>query len=121
VRKQDEFYAVAFRKEMYGTVEEMQANLDLWLSYYNTERPHSGRYCYGKTPMQTWEDSRELAKGKDLQSVFDRSNNFSVLQEAEAGAAGEQPARNTAIDGNERASRDNQDALIQNHFYRNAS
>lgn len=31
--------------------------------------PHSGRYCYGKTPMQTFLDSIELAKEKILDNT----------------------------------------------------
>src|ERR1043165_7582689 len=50
----NEFYRVAFRKKLYASLDELQADLDLWLAHYNEERPHSGRYCYGKTPMQTW-------------------------------------------------------------------
>ena len=64
---QDEFYAVAFRKKLYTSLEELQADLDAWLAYYNSERPHSGRYCYGKTPMETFSDSRHLAKEKELE------------------------------------------------------
>ena len=30
-------------------------------------RLHSGKYCYGKTPMQTFLDSLPLAKEKMLQ------------------------------------------------------
>lgn len=119
--QQDEFYAIAFRKKMYGSVDEIQADLDLWLNHYNNERPHSGRYCYGKTPMQTWNDSRDLARGKDLQSLFQPIGTFNALQEAEAGSAGEQPARITAADGNERAVDQTSTAPFQNHFYRNAS
>ena len=63
---QEEFYAVAFRKKLYHTIEEMQKDLDEWMQYYNYERPHSGRYCYGKTPMQTWQESLYLAKEKLL-------------------------------------------------------
>ena len=33
---------------------------------YNEERTHSGKYCYGKTPMQTFQDSIALAKEKLL-------------------------------------------------------
>ena len=47
-----EFYQVAFRKKIYKSIEELQADLDQWMKYYNEKRPHSGRYCYGKTPMQ---------------------------------------------------------------------
>ncbi len=63
---QEEFYAVAFRKKLYTSIEEMQKDLDEWIDYYNHERPHSGRYCYGKTPMQTWQESLHLAKQKLL-------------------------------------------------------
>ena len=63
----NEFYRVAFRKKLYSSLDELQADLDLWLTYYNEERPHSGRYCYGKTPMQTWRDSKPLVEEKLLE------------------------------------------------------
>ncbi|MGB7214610.1 MAG: IS481 family transposase, partial [Gammaproteobacteria bacterium] len=53
----DEFYRVAFRKKIYRSLEELQEDLDEWLRYYNEERTHQGRWCYGKTPMQTFLDS----------------------------------------------------------------
>jgi transposase InsO family protein len=62
----NEFYRVAFRKKLYGTLEELQADLDAWLREYNETRPHQGRWCYGKTPMQTFLDSVPLAKEKLL-------------------------------------------------------
>lgn len=46
-----EFYQVAFRKKMYGSIEELQFDLDQRMKSYNGQRPQSGRYCYGKTPM----------------------------------------------------------------------
>ncbi len=61
-----EFYRVAFRKKFYRTLEELQADLDAWLEEYNERRPHQGRWCYGKTPMQTFLDSVPLAKEKVL-------------------------------------------------------
>ena len=63
---QEEFYAVAFRKKLYDKLELLQHDLDEWMNYYNNDRPHSGRYCYGKTPMQTFIDSLPLAKQKLL-------------------------------------------------------
>ncbi|MGH7706673.1 MAG: integrase core domain-containing protein, partial [Vulcanimicrobiaceae bacterium] len=60
----NEFYRVAFRKKIYRTIEELQADLDAWMREYNAERPHQGRWCYGKTPMQTFLDSLDLAKEK---------------------------------------------------------
>ncbi|MER9870847.1 IS481 family transposase [Mesorhizobium sp. M0136] len=60
----DEFYRVAFRKKIYGSIEELQADLDEWVRSYNEERPHQGRWCFGKTPMQTFLDTAPLAKEK---------------------------------------------------------
>jgi hypothetical protein len=47
-------------------VEELEADLDAWLREYNEGRPHQGRWCYGKTPLQTFLDSLPLAKEKLL-------------------------------------------------------
>jgi transposase InsO family protein len=60
----DEFYRVAFRKKVYTSIEELQKDLDIWLTEYNEVRTHSGKYCYGKTPMQTFKDSLPMTKGK---------------------------------------------------------
>jgi len=62
----EEFYQIAFRKKIYETLEQLQVDLDEWMAYYNNERTHSGRYCYGKTPMQTFQDSVAIAKDKIL-------------------------------------------------------
>lgn len=62
----NEFYRVAFRKKIYKKLDELQTDLDAWLKLYNEERPHQGRWCYGKTPMQTFIDSIPLAKEKML-------------------------------------------------------
>lgn len=62
----NEFYRVAFRKKIYRSLEELQTDLDAWLVEYNQSRPHQGRWCYGKTPMQTFIDSLPLAKEKML-------------------------------------------------------
>jgi transposase InsO family protein len=60
----DEFYRVAFRKRIYGSLAELQADLDEWIRSYNEDRPHQGRWCFGKTPMQTFLDAVPLAKEK---------------------------------------------------------
>ena len=31
----DEFYRVAFRKRIYGSIEELQQDLDAWLANFN--------------------------------------------------------------------------------------
>ena len=60
----DEFYRVAFRKKIYRTIDELQTDLDVWITEYNEHRPHQGRWCFGKTPMQTFLDALPLAKEK---------------------------------------------------------
>ncbi len=60
----NEFYRVAFRKNLYRSIEELQADLDRWMEEYNETRPHQGRWCYGKTPwapsviVSTWQRRR---------------------------------------------------------------
>lgn len=61
-----EFYQIAFRKKVYETIEQLQTDLDQWIENYNNERPHSGRYCYGKTPTETFQASLPIAKEKML-------------------------------------------------------
>ncbi len=57
---QNEFYQVAFRKKLYHTIEEIQADLDTFMEQYNTERTNQGRYCQGRTPFQTFLEGLEL-------------------------------------------------------------
>ena len=63
----DEFYRVAFRKKVYRGIDELQADLDAWIADYNSSRPHQGRWCYGKTPIQTFLDAAPLARQKIMQ------------------------------------------------------
>jgi len=44
----NEFYRVAFRHKIYAPIEQLRADLE-----YNELHPHQGRWCYGKTPLQT--------------------------------------------------------------------
>lgn len=64
----NEFYRIAFRKKIYHTLDELQDDVDSWLLEYNEQRPHTGKYCFGKTPMETFIDSVPLAKDKMLDS-----------------------------------------------------
>jgi len=75
-----EFYDVAFRKKLYHSLEELQNDVNLWLTEYNELRPHSGRYCYGKTPMQTFNESKKLAIEKQLDKKFELLENPTELQ-----------------------------------------
>ncbi|MEW6092502.1 MAG: IS481 family transposase [Chloroflexota bacterium] len=70
---QEEFYAIAFRKKIYNSIDELQADLNQWLYDYNHERTHSGKYCFGKTPYQTFQETKHLAKEKMLDTLFQRT------------------------------------------------
>jgi transposase InsO family protein len=63
---QNEFYKVAFRKKIYDTLDSIQADLDIYMEHYNSERTHQGKRCKGRTPMQTFFDSLHLAFEKQL-------------------------------------------------------
>lgn len=77
---QEEFFWIAFRKKIYPSIEELQKDLDEWLLHYNSERPHSGKYCFGKTPMQTFEDSTHLAREKLIE--YNRDSKIFLSQSA---------------------------------------
>ncbi|MEO6130347.1 MAG: IS481 family transposase [Saprospiraceae bacterium] len=66
---QDEFYAIIFRKRIFNTMEELQSELDTWIQWYNHERTHEGKYCFGKTPWQTFMESKQLAFEKQIKNV----------------------------------------------------
>lgn len=66
----NEFYRIAFRKKIYTSLDELQSDLDEWIREYNEDRPHSGKYCFGKTPMQTFMDSKYIAMNKNLDSIY---------------------------------------------------
>ena len=81
----NEFYQIAFRKKLYHTLEELQADVDEWMRHYNEERPHSGKYCFGKTPMETFQESKHLAQEKELDNekwwTLDSANRTSTATE----------------------------------------
>jgi transposase InsO family protein len=60
----NEFYRIAFRKKLYASIGELQDDLDEWIKSYNEERPHQGRWCFGKTPTQTFLDAIPIAREK---------------------------------------------------------
>ncbi|MBS4165414.1 hypothetical protein NEOC65_000474 [Neochlamydia sp. AcF65] len=66
---QNEFYATAFRKKVFNNVEELQEDVDKWMNEYNNERTHTGKYCFGKTPLQTFLDAKHLAQEKMLDKL----------------------------------------------------
>ena len=61
-----EFYQVTFRKKLYENIEDLQADLDDWLIYYNNERTHQGKMCCGRTPIETLADGKQIWQVKLL-------------------------------------------------------
>jgi len=61
-----EFYQVTFRKKIYASIEELQADLDIWIEDYNNNRTHQGKMCCGRTPMQTFLDGLSIWREKKL-------------------------------------------------------
>jgi transposase InsO family protein len=59
-----EFYQVAFRRKLYRSLDELQVDLDNWLTEYNNERTHQGKMCCGRTPLQTLIVGKEVWKEK---------------------------------------------------------
>lgn len=55
-----EFYQITFRKKIYDSLEMLQADLDEWMLFYNTERTHQGKMCCGRTPMETLVDGKKI-------------------------------------------------------------
>ena len=60
------FYQIAFRKKIYRTIEELQADLDEWIKDYNERRPHEGKRCNGRTPMETFVDGIKICREKTI-------------------------------------------------------
>ena len=38
--------------------------MDVWVDEYNHDRPHQGKMCCGRTPMQTLVDGKQVYKDK---------------------------------------------------------
>jgi transposase InsO family protein len=74
---QNEFYTIAFRKKIYNSIEQLQIDLDLWMVEYNQNRPHSGKFCYGQTPLKTFLDTKHLADEKNLNKLHQNDPFFS--------------------------------------------
>jgi transposase InsO family protein len=94
---QNEFYATAFRRKVYASLEELQSDVDAWIDTYNHERTHSGKHCFGKTPMQTLQDSKPLALAKQLDRTVPTANAVAELSTAAPPAASTRPQASAAV------------------------
>jgi transposase InsO family protein len=76
-----EFYDIALRKKVYHSLDELQTDVNEWLEQYNQYRCHSGKYCYGKTPMQTFLSTKQLAIDKNHGKVDEPSDTNLTINE----------------------------------------
>jgi transposase InsO family protein len=70
----DEHFRIKGREKWYESVEEMQKDLDAYLAFYNTKRPHQGRNMNGRTPLQAFTDG--------LKKLNPKSEKASAMQAA---------------------------------------
>lgn len=63
-----ESYAIAFRKKLYSSLEEIQADLDEFMKNYNYRRTNQGKRCKGRTPYETFLEGVELYRDKVYES-----------------------------------------------------
>jgi transposase InsO family protein len=110
---QDEFYAIVFRKRIFNTLDDLQAELDEWIHWYNHERTHEGKYCFGKTPWQTFMESKYLAFEKQIKNVPWRAGEASSIDNT---LLGSQP-EGLAIEDD---SSERQNTLQENRHFSNA-
>jgi transposase InsO family protein len=80
----NEFYRVTCRRKIYATIAQLQADLAVWLQEYNELRAHQGRWCYGKTPQQTFLDAMPLAREKILSPAVAAGAGTGVITRSEA-------------------------------------
>ena len=78
----EEFYDITFRKKLYQSLEQLQIDANEWLRKYNEFRPHSGTQCLGRTPWQTFEDSKALAIEKNHGKLREGTDSFQITDEA---------------------------------------
>lgn len=73
-----EFYAIAFRKKLYSSMEELQEDLDVFMESYNKDRTNQGKRCKGRTPYETFIEGVELYRQKVYESQAEEE--VTVLQ-----------------------------------------
>jgi hypothetical protein len=78
----NEFYRIAFRKKPHTLIAELQDDLDEWIRSYNEERPHQGRWCFGKTPLQTFLRRHPHCEGKNDRCLTTVSSKLATSKNA---------------------------------------
>jgi len=55
----NEFFRGILRRKFYTKLQDLQKDLDQWLTEYNTKRPHLGYRNMGKTPMSAFHEFKK--------------------------------------------------------------
>jgi hypothetical protein len=56
--------------KLYDLLESLQVDLDKWISEYNEQRTHTGKYCYERTPWETFKVTKEIALAKMVDQSY---------------------------------------------------
>lgn len=75
----NEFCRVVFMKKVYPCVKEPQKDLDEWPDHYNNNRTHQGNKCQGRTPLDTFMASLDLARQNNLDKEFNGASDACQL------------------------------------------
>jgi hypothetical protein len=54
---------------VFKIVEELQEDADKWMNEYSNKRTYTGKYCFGKRPLQIFLDAKHLVQGKMLDKL----------------------------------------------------
>lgn len=55
----NEFFRFVLRARASWELDDLQKAADAWVADYNSARPNPLRFCYGKTPLQTFRDAKQ--------------------------------------------------------------
>jgi hypothetical protein len=67
------------RRKLYTSIEQVQIDVDQWIETYNHERTHSGKYCYGKTPIETFSASKHRTTRRTSAEGLSLNQNIGFL------------------------------------------
>jgi transposase InsO family protein len=75
----DEHFRIKGREKWYESVEEIQADLDVFIEFYNLKRSHQGYRLNGRTPAQAL---REALGRKKLPPIIPKEDETAVTEAA---------------------------------------
>ena len=75
----DEHFRIKGREKWYESVDEIQADLDVFIEFYNLKRSHQGYRLKGRTPAQAL---REALSRKKLPSIIPKEDETAVPKAA---------------------------------------